>query len=398
MQWIINERFVDSDYLVSFLNSPIGQKWRMACSGGQTRAINRNVMLSTALYLPPRDSQTRLVDCHQRIQNSIADLELLRQRLWAKPQQVDAIESRLTSTRDENDVTQWIDSLPFPMASIAWLCHVESGSDWDRIKLKLHFFEALSQFVATIHLSAMSGHVVKWSSLREAIKAQLSENNLSVHRATFGMWNTINQRLVSEARKLRHDDLAMLHQLYRISDDRFFDSLLSKTFLRVIDEASRIRNQHSGHTGISNEEIGNEVNRKLDRLMDQIRNSFGFCWDSYQLLLPGTSEYDGGVFRYNVQKLQGARQPFPWMTIEVTEPMQKGSLHFKSNDHPELLRLEPLVKVLSQQSKNENACYFYSRTESPGYRYLSYHFRQQPDLTDTFDDTDQAFARLFDIV
>jgi hypothetical protein len=398
MQWIINERFVDSDYLVSLLNSPFGQKWRLACSGGHTRMINRSAMSSADLYLPPRGNQTRLVECHQQIQNSIADLELLREKLWAKPQQVESVESKLTSTRDENDITQWIDSLPFPLASIAWLCHVESGSDWDRIKLKLHFFEALSQFIATIHLSAMSGDAVNWQKSRDAIKKQLSENNLSVHRATFGMWNAINQRLTSTARKLRKDDPAMLHQLYRISDDRFFDGLLSKTLLRVTDEANTIRNQHSGHTGISNEEIGNEVNRKLDRLMDQIRNAFGFCWDSYQLLLPGAGEYDGGVFRFNVQKLQGARQPFPWMIIEVTEPMQKGSLHFKSDDHPELLRLEPLVKVLSQQPKDENACYFYSRTKSPGYCYLSYHFRQQPNLTDTFDDTDQAFARLFDIV
>lgn len=47
MQWIINERFVDSDYLVSLLNSPFGQKWRMACSGGQTRMINQSVMSTT---------------------------------------------------------------------------------------------------------------------------------------------------------------------------------------------------------------------------------------------------------------------------------------------------------------------------------------------------------------
>mgnify|MGYP000933582170 FL=1 len=55
----------------------------------------------------------------------------------------------------EEDIGNWIETLPFPLASILYAYDAE-GEDEKKIRYLLHFFEALSEFNVTILLSAIS--------------------------------------------------------------------------------------------------------------------------------------------------------------------------------------------------------------------------------------------------
>jgi hypothetical protein len=56
----------------------------------------------------------------------------LEQHLWRKPASIDQIESSLKKLNREERIEEWIDTLPFPMASILWVCLTQGGSENDQ--------------------------------------------------------------------------------------------------------------------------------------------------------------------------------------------------------------------------------------------------------------------------
>ena len=184
-------------------------------------------------------------------------------------------------------------------------------------------------------------------------------------------------------------------EIYQTSDRRILDALTASSFLTAIQNANSLRNKWDGHSGMVGEEEAKLVDEKLQRLIDDMRNLFGFLWDEYQLLMPGSNQYDEGVFITNVQLLAGTRQPFRACEVKLLSPMQKDTLHFKSPDRDRTLKLLPLVKILEPASREQNACYFYSRRTGDGFRFNSYHFRAESNVEQHFADTENAIARLF---
>lgn len=396
-QLLVNTEVANPEYLVNWFNEPHGMTWRESVkSGGAMGAIHRRDLQASVLYLPSKSIQDAVVACHNRLENEQARLNELRNELWKKPKQVAEFNERLTSPERGKGIEQWIDSLPFPLASILWICHAESGTAEEQFRRKLHFFEAFSQFLAVIHMSAFSSDHGLWKEVSVEVNAKLAELHLNLDRATFGTWNVINQRLMKRLRTMLNDEESreLCFELYRTTDGRFLAALCDKNLLTIAQKANAYRNR-TAHGGAMSESDSDEINDALQQLILDVRNVFGFLWEDYQLLLPGPNEYDSGVFKTQVQVLQGTRQPFPWSIVDVLGPMQKGSLHFKSIDGQQTLELLPLVKVVEPPAKEQNACYFYNRKESDGISFHSYHFRAESNLTEQFPDTEKAITRLF---
>ena len=68
----------------------------------------------------------------------------------------------LEAVNREDRYENWLDSLPFPLASILWVCHTQSGSLKEQYERKIQFFEALSEFLGIIFLSAFSANEAIW--------------------------------------------------------------------------------------------------------------------------------------------------------------------------------------------------------------------------------------------
>lgn len=387
----IDPSVASPEYLAGFLNSPFGHTWRNSLKlGAAMPRITRSALVESTFYLPPRQTQLEIVACDSELNAARSRLTELSDRLWQSPQQVEEITAELQSAQREDTVEQWIDSLPFPLASVLWLCHVEAGGHADQIRRKLQFFEALTQFVAIVHMSAFSSDLPTWKQVAPRLQETFTEQGLTMDKATFGMWNVVSQHLIPEVRELMKSDWELVVELYRTSDRRLLESLTAKRFLSTIQQANSIRNKWSHESPDPQ-----EVNSRLSQLIDHVRAIFGFHWENYNLLLPGQNEYDSGVFRTDVQQLQGTRQPFPWSSADVLRPMQKGSLHLKAPDQQQTLELLPLVKILAPPTDEQNACYFYNSRKNGEVSFTSYHFRSESTVVQPFNDTQKAIGRLF---
>jgi hypothetical protein len=75
-----------------------------------------------------------------------------------------------------------------------------------------------------------------------------------------------------------------------------------------------------------------------------------------------------------------------WLDVEC--------LYLSKKDSGHALKLLPLVQVGPSPQSAKNACYFFSRLEPTGARFVSYHFTEKPELTDIFDDATAAIKSL----
>jgi len=286
------------------------------------------------------------------------------------------------------------DTLPFPLASVSWACHTQAGSYRDRYERKLHFFEALSEFLAVLHLSAFESNAALWHPLKARLWEVLAKQSLSFEMATFGTWRTVVEVLSAEARRLLNDDAEMCFELFRTRSRPLIESVSAKRLIGVLQTANAIRNSALGHAARKREGEERAVDEKLAQLIGNVREVFGVCWETYELLLPVECKVKSGVYHYQARKIMGSRTPFPSTVVELGEAMEHGHLHLKGMGEQRVLKLLPFVKVMPSPKTEENACYFYNRQQPDGIRFLSYHFEADADLLQNFADTAEALKNL----
>jgi hypothetical protein len=91
----------------------------------------------------------------------------------------------------------------------------------------------------------------------------------------------------------------------------------------------------------------------------------------------------------NNEFLKETRSLATWLDVE--------SLYLLSrNGSNKALKLLPLIQVGPSPQSAKNACYFFNRLEKNGVRFVSYHFIDKPELTETFADATEAIKFLKD--
>ena len=69
-------------------------------------------------------------------------------------------------------------------------------------------------------------------------------------------------------------------------------------------------------------------------------------------------------------------------------------LYLSTKGAVKALKLLPLIRLGQSPESAKNACYFFSRLEPAGSRFVSYHFADNPELTGTFAEATEAINRL----
>ena len=72
-------------------------------------------------------------------------------------------------------------------------------------------------------------------------------------------------------------------------------------------------------------------------------------------------------------------------------------LYLSKKDSQRALQLLPLIQVGASPKSAKNACYFFSRLERDGARFISYHFTDRPELTGQFPDTAETIKLLTEV-
>jgi hypothetical protein len=394
LQLVIKEDLAEASFVAGLLNTTLGLAIRDVARRGVTiQRISRNELLDAPLFLPSLDVQRKLIAAQATIGRLRNELNELESSLWRRPASIAQLQAEIRSVNKEDRFQDWVETLPFPLASVLWRYHAFKGSTRETYERLLAFFEVLAEFSAVVHLSAFSSNSVLWEEIGRDLKERLQEQSLSLDRATFGTWKLCVELLSTRARKLLAESAELCVEMYRTHDQRLLECLTSKGVVSILQETNAIRNSASAHVGAVSEKAANRTLSTLTEHLSRFREVSADCWRSYELVRPLECKHRDGVFHYDAQRITGTRSmPFETTELDLTEAMEDGCLYLWSPGEDRALMVLPMIKILPSPKTEQNACYFYNRRQGGGIRFLSYHFETDPDVVQPFNDT----ARILD--
>jgi hypothetical protein len=297
-----------------------------------------------------------------------AELHELHDKLWEQPRSHEDVATALGKVNHEDRFDAWLETMPFPLASILWRYHTQIDPK-ERVDTLFHFFEAYAQFWATVLLSINLRDPREDGQMR--VRAMLESQKQKLDVAGFGTWTTIVEFLAKEGRELRKkpNEAEGWKRRAALTSDRMTELLLNADVTRTLRNTGSLRNSWKGHGGIVSD----------DAAAEQVA--------AYPLYRMGGLEYRGGLFVATCERVVGTRTPFSVETIELVSPVEKGQLYMAGVGARDAMPLLPFVRLMASPKTANNACYFYNRKTKDGVRFVSYHFADDADVTGQFDDT-----------
>lgn len=358
--------------------------------------ITPHVLKHLEIFLPPIGGQRSVLGASKRLgilKDEIADAELA---LWDSEENTEKRLARIEQINHEDRFEDWVESLPFPVASILWRHHVEDGDSRVKVGVLLHFFEALAAFLGTIHLSALSVSEVLWPALHRKLNNALKNQNLTFERATFGTWRVALEILSSFSRKeLKLDENGdLMVRLYAAPSVDWIARLSDTRLVQLLSKANEIRNRTTGHGGAMSVSVASEIESELLCLVRDVRGVFGSGWANYELVLGGTFEFEDKGYCSRAPLLMGTRTEFRRVETTTEHALKKGRLYLLAVGGSRALELIPFLRFAPSPDSKLNACYFYSRVKGSVQEYVSYHFAQEAELAEEFADTASALSKL----
>lgn len=382
-QLIVDPNIVRPEYLANLFNTPLGHAFRrMAMRDTTIPRISPRVLQEIDLYLPPLHDQNKAVEALTRIQTLRNGLGELEAQIWDKPRGITRVLNNIQRFNNEERFKDWMESLPFPLATILALYQAEDRTPKEKYERLLHFFEALAAFCATIHLSACFNVPQIWPFVVETVSKQSKLGQpLSLDRPTFGLWRMLLNAIAPQVRKLVHgsrEDEAFCQELYCVTDKSPLEALCSKQLLEILERANTYRNRWTGHGGAI---TVNEASQRLEdakSLLDAMRSRIGSIFLDYELIeLQQSTVLPGPRFKYEARRVMGSNPILDRVNVELVEPLESGKLCFHAKGQSKALALLPLVRL---QNAPQTACYFYNRIEHNLPHFVTYHVAAEPEI------------------
>lgn len=369
-------------YVANFFNTKLGLLIRESLSSGSIIfRINKSQLSKANIYLPDLKTQTKIVHLDASISDHLTQLEILKRELWDKPRHIKKVEKTIKSFADENDLENWMETLPFPLASILWAYHASTDTR-DKVDNLLNFFEALSEFTSTVLLSVFMTDMIFYAHKSEKWIDKDQKYKDWIKNSTFGGWNILGERLAKETRNIlnRKNERERFIELFGRPDLDFLDMLTSKKIFSALKEVSAYRNKWKGHPGIvSPQESGKQL-EILESSLSNIRQIISDRYTTVLLLSPESNEYCDGIYYYKAKALTGTRPPFKTVKVETSIPMDKRNLYLIHSNQSTPIVIRPFIRIMESPKTQQKACYFYNRVVKDGVRWLSYHFESESEI------------------
>lgn len=381
---------VDARYLTHWLRTDIGEV-ALGAAGARSlvrRLSKRRLLERLVCYLPPLREQQEMLKTVRRLEQLRTEIREIEADCWSGLCTSDELTDRAETVNQNDRHEFWVESLPYPLASILWRHKVSDDDPRIKYKVLLHFFEALAVFLATVHLSAFTSHEQTWRVQQERLLKALAKQNLSLEMATFGVWKVAVELLGKAAREMSKDpdQEPLLRHMYAMRY-RSLDMILSPEIASTIVRANSIRNTDEAHGGAIGKLQAADIEKELLELVARIRAIFGRGWQRYELIQAGKMAYEGGLYRVDAKKLMGTHSQFQSQEYRTSSSMEHDRLYLLEEGASEGLELLPFVKMMSSPSDVDNACYFYNRVVDDDHRFVSYHFEKESSVCKHFGDT-----------
>lgn len=385
LDWVVlrvNPAFADARLVAGYLSGALGRMvLESRATGDVVPRVPMAMLGDLPVYLPDLYQQRYIVELDQRLRSLSEEVEGLRSQLWRQLDKPAEIAANLRRVNRQDTFPKWLDTLPFPLASILWTYHTVKGQPLKRYAQLDFFFEGLAQFLAVLVLSGVrrdASFPAAWDSVKQA----LATAHLSLDRASFGTWVAVFEGLAKVVRGNLDAPGAqeVWQRQFACDDTDLLSRIVGKKLVTVLKRASQLRNGWRGHGGIvGDEEATRREGLYFDLLLD-FRAVVEDHWESYPLVLPQSGRYSQGRHRYSVALVTGTRTPFDNDTLVVGQPMEDGQLHMAAPSLGATLPLLPLVRLGPAPKDTQNSCYFYNRVEGTAMKFVSYHFIDKPEI------------------
>jgi hypothetical protein len=391
----LKSEVADARFLAESLNDEVGRMFLESVSrcSNYTMVLDTSVFREATFYLPSREVQAKVMKARSKILALRAELDEIDSSLRSQPTQVEKLAQRVNRVNHEDTLENWLETLPFPLATILWRYRAFNGAPKERNEILLHFFEALSEFWATIYLSAAKSDNAFWADHAEGLDAVIKKANLSFEMATFGLWKCVIEYMRKKFEDLMNKDRDRCSHMFATGSRDVLEMLFDRRLVTVLQTANSIRNGKA-HGGVSGASGIREAHSQLNDLVQTCRSIMGGVWERYELVQPCELRFAVGLFNYKVRIITGTRTPFVAKDRKTVEGMEDGHLHLLDPEGDRALRLLPFVRVMPSPKTESNACYFYNKQVAANQRFVSYHFEAEAEIEDIFEDTQIALDSL----
>ena len=391
---------VDGTFLASWLSSKAGIHSRSIAnelvvnreSIGKAVTGNTAVSLLAHILVPVPESvgQGKVLEVHEAIEAERRALDGLSDELWTNPQGAEEIMSRLRLFQYEEDLSDWSESLPYPIASALRTAQSLEHDPASQAKQLIHFWEASAQFFATYLLSALRGSEELWQREIPVIRGTLSRQGNSFDLVSFGTWKVTIERLSRLFRSLLAADDADEQQramdLLGHPPSGVRDSMLSGELTKWISNITTVRNTFHGHAAtMSHAQMAENV-REFDQFTQELRSILRHTWREFPLVRPHVKEtgFRAGKFSVTVDTLVGPTSPFLPKELELNEALEDRELYLIG--YGGSVKLLPFVKIGRAPQDPGDTALFYNRRTPDGVRMVAYMFAAESDITATDPD------------
>jgi hypothetical protein len=350
-------------WLLSYLNNPLGQALRAeAATGAALPRLGRGAAETLHVHVPPMEHQCRAAEAENRIALIENELHELRARLLSAPRELDDVAQRLNRVNHEDRLTDWLDTLPAPLATILWTYTAAPNDPQQKLTHLLHFFEGLTQFFATVHLSALCSQP---ALLAEEFPRSGGRGQSLTH-ASFGAWQQLWSRLAKRcrARLSSAEGAELVRTMFGTANEEVLRMLSTDALVNELTVAVNARNVWDAHAGNVTPEEADAAHRQLLPLLSRARATLGEHWEQYELIAAGDLALrEDGIYDCTARRLMGARAPFPSRSYACQNALVKGGLYLLDTITRRPLRLLPFLKFGPPPPWVADTCYFFGRLE-----------------------------------
>jgi hypothetical protein len=345
------------------------------------------------LFIPNYQEQIGLIEVNNKIDNLLLKINEHKNQLWKRPTQIKEINKSIVQYEKDNSIEKWLDSLPFPISSILWK-YLATSENKRKVEYLFHFFEAFSEFLSMLLLSAYNQDEQFYRSESHRWINNDSQHEDWIKKATFGSWNQLTANLLKATRTLNNEEKEkkdIIFDLLGKPSSEFLNLVNSKKIIPILDTVREYRNDWKGHGGVAGEQENTNRLTLLEKELNSLRQIIQGAFDDCRLISATTGDYKNGIHNYKAKELVGNKTPFNEIKVISLKPLDKDKLYFVHQNHNEPIELLPFIKF-NQESK---ACYFYNSIKTTNVRWVSFHFEQKSEL---YEAVDEKFEELFKIL
>lgn len=395
----VNTQVIETKYLLELMNSSLGNKILNSFASGSILPILKiKELLNIQFPIDTIQSQRKTIELDRYIKNIESEFQSLRINLWKSPKQRIKIEKIIRDKLKDPKSIEWMEELPFPLASILWGYHSESKES-KKVEYLFLFFEGLCEFIDILILSALASNEAFFET---TVKHWLKNEQMQdwYVKASFGGWQKLHEKLSKNVRaeQNKEEEQNFITNLFGGANEDYLKMITSKKLITIFLEVNKLRNDFKGHGGISSEHQLQETLSFLETRFYDIKDQLVIGFSNVKLFspIPKTMDWDeeSKVYSTTCRLIKGTRSKFKHVEIQTNKQLSSKALYLLHEDQFSPLEVLPLVQMRETPRTEQDACYFYNRIDGNKVRLVSYHFDKEAELFDPIAPISNVFKIL----